>query len=526
MNHCLLLLLLLCNPADVVGEEDQLSITRGREIYLAGTSDGPEIKMVLANADLEMPATSFPCASCHGEDGRGTREGGLVPPPIRWQDLNQPAQVELTGRKRSAFTLDAIRKAISDGIDPDGVALHPGMPRYKMTSNQFDDLEAYLKVLGKEEVLDAGVKPDILRLGTVIPLTGTRAFTGVSIKEALQAWSQQVSERGIYGRSIEWVFEDTESTAAGTLAALERVIDQDVFALVSCHIPPDTSGVEELLARKQIPMVGPVMATPRPADPPFPWIYYLLPSTYHQARAMVEYICAKDLSSTPTIALVSQGGPHFEGAHAGIIEQLGVFGVKPVLEIAPAVGHFDPIRISNALQDSNADHVVVLATGSKTVQLCHRLDALDSKLEVFTIGSELGRDAFLLPDSIGARTFITYPSVVDRRKSDLTWLLYLARDTGFKIENAAVQGSALAAVVLIQDTIERCGRRLSQKKFIEELEKTQVFRTGLTPPLTFSPARHVGSIGSHVMKINIKESRFEPVSSWLIPRLTANGRKK
>ena len=526
MRHCLLLLLLLCNPAAVVGGEDQTNVARGREIYLAGTSKGPDIKLVLANADLEMPATSFPCASCHGEDGRGMREGGLVPPPIRWQDLSRPAEVELTGRKRSAFTPETIRKAIRDGIDPDGVPLHPGMPRYKMTSEQFDDLEAYLKVLGKEEGLDAGVKPDRLRWGTVIPMTGALASTGESIREALQAWSQQVSTRGIYGRSIEWVFEDTESTAAGTLAALERVTDQDVFALVSCHIAPDTSGVEELLARKQIPMVGPVMATPRPSDPPFPWIYYLLPSTYHQARAMVEYICAKDLSSSPKIALVSQGGPRFEDAHAGIIEQLGIFGVKPVVEIAPAVDHFDPIRISDALQDSIADHVVVLASGSKTVQLCQRLDALDSKLEVFTIGSVLGRDAFLLPDSIGARTFITYPSVVDRRKSDLTWLLYLARDTGFKIENSAVQGAALAASMLIQDTIERCGRRLSQKNFIEELEKTQVFRTGLAPPLTFSPSRHVGSIGSHVMRVNIKESRFEPVSRWLIPRLTENGRDK
>ncbi|MEE2856741.1 MAG: ABC transporter substrate-binding protein [Planctomycetota bacterium] len=497
----------------------ETAATRGREIYLAGKASGPEIRLVLANADLEMPATSFPCASCHGENGRGTREGGLVPPGIRWQELMRPATVELTGRKRSAYDLESLKKAIIDGSDPAGVELHPGMPRYKMSDPQLADLMAYLRVVGEEEVFDPGVEPELIRFGTVLPLSGANASTGDSIRKALEAWSGQLSIQGIYGRKIEWVFEDSVSTQEGTLAALKRIVEKDVFALIGCHLPPGTEGIEEILAESKIPMIGPVTTTPRPMDPPFRWIYYLLPSFYHQSKSLVEYLCIEVPGTRPTIAVVTEEGRSFDDARSGVIEQMAVFGSEPLLDIVPAEGHFDPVVIADALADSGAEVVIVFARGPLISRLTHRLEVLDCRVRLFTLGSVLGKEAFTLADSVAARTYISYPSVVERRQSDLTWLLYLARDTGFRIDSAAVQGSALASVKLVQDTMERCGRRLSRDLFIEQLEKTQEFRTGLVPPITFSPSRHVGAVGSHVMQINLAEGRFDPVSSWIIPRL-------
>ncbi|MDE0961372.1 MAG: ABC transporter substrate-binding protein, partial [Planctomycetota bacterium] len=483
---------------------ERTRVMRGREIYLTGKSAGPEIRLLLANAGLELPATSFPCSACHGEDGRGTREGGLIPPPIRWQDLTRPATVELSGRRRSAFDPESLRRAILEGIDPDGIELHPGMPRYKMSSAQSQDLEAYLRVLGSEQGFDPGVKEDRLRLGTVLPLTGKQRDSGESVRQALLAWSQQIGAVGIYGRSIEWVFEDSESTPEGTLKAFERISAKDVFALVSGFLPQPVEGIEEILTRSQLPLIGPITITPSPQDPPFPWAYYLFPSYYQQARSLVEFIGTETVDRVPQVALVVEADSVFDGARRGVLEQLAIFGTRPVLDLVPAEGHFDPILLAQALEDCPADTVVVLASGAQTLRLSMRLDVLDSTKKIFTIGSVLGRDAFSLPESMGERTYITFPSVLesDRRKSDLDWLLYLAKDTGFKIQNAAVQSAALCAVKLVQETAEKCGRRLSRDLFIQKLEKTQEFRTGLVPPLSFSPSRHVGSLGSHILRVN------------------------
>ena len=53
---------------------------RGKEIYLKGTSpSGQEITARLGNPGVEVPASLLPCVNCHGADGRGKPEGGIIP---------------------------------------------------------------------------------------------------------------------------------------------------------------------------------------------------------------------------------------------------------------------------------------------------------------------------------------------------------------------------------------------------------------------------------------------------------------
>jgi cytochrome c553 len=55
---------------------------RGKQIYRKGEGDtNEEIKAILSTGNLKLPASSFPCANCHGLRGEGSKEGGLQPPP-------------------------------------------------------------------------------------------------------------------------------------------------------------------------------------------------------------------------------------------------------------------------------------------------------------------------------------------------------------------------------------------------------------------------------------------------------------
>jgi len=58
---------------------------RGKQIYLRGASpSGKEILAYVGESSLEAPASSFPCANCHGADGLGKPEGGITPSDISW----------------------------------------------------------------------------------------------------------------------------------------------------------------------------------------------------------------------------------------------------------------------------------------------------------------------------------------------------------------------------------------------------------------------------------------------------------
>ncbi len=88
------------------------------------------------------------CASCHGVDGRGLRTPMFVSPDITYRNLTDPAGfTEPDGTRGPTYTDDQIRRAITQGMDPEGKALAWPMPRWQLTDGEWNDLLAYLKTL-------------------------------------------------------------------------------------------------------------------------------------------------------------------------------------------------------------------------------------------------------------------------------------------------------------------------------------------------------------------------------------------
>lgn len=129
---------------------------RGKAVYTQGRG-GVTVGGKVLSAKL------FPCASCHGENGRGQREAGTgvadITPPV----LARAATVG--DRSRPAYTPAMLRHAIAGGGDSAGQPLDRAMPRYQLKARDADDLLAYLAIVDK--VTPAGVSPDAVRINVV-----------------------------------------------------------------------------------------------------------------------------------------------------------------------------------------------------------------------------------------------------------------------------------------------------------------------------------------------------------------------
>src|SRR5215510_1835611 len=108
---------------------------RGQQIYLQGTSPaGRTLTAVLNKEGAEVPASVLPCANCHGHDGRGKPEGGIVPSNITWEALTTPYGVtHFSGRAHPPYTEQLLQRAVTMGVDPADNPLHPAMPRYRLS---------------------------------------------------------------------------------------------------------------------------------------------------------------------------------------------------------------------------------------------------------------------------------------------------------------------------------------------------------------------------------------------------------
>ncbi|UJS17998.1 MAG: cytochrome c [Candidatus Jettenia sp.] len=125
---------------------------QGKQIYLLGSSaSGREITALLGNDTTEVPASALPCVSCHGYDGKGRPEGGVLPSDITGDFLMKPYGItHPNGRKHPPYTDRFLRQAIVKGIDPSGNKLSPVMPVYRFTREEVNNLIVYLKRLGKK----------------------------------------------------------------------------------------------------------------------------------------------------------------------------------------------------------------------------------------------------------------------------------------------------------------------------------------------------------------------------------------
>ena len=233
----------------------------GRQVYVSGSGTAS-----LAGAE-PMPASLFPCASCHGANGRGNAEGGVVASNITWAELTKPYRAATpNGRRRPAYNERTFRRALAEGVDSAGNRLHAAMPRYAMASGDVSELIAYLRVLGREDV--PGVTETTVRIGTIVP----QSDAGAQMAAVLSAYFQDAAE--VHGRRI-----------ALETVTVDELQDDPPFALAG-GVTDDAA--EDAVERAGIPLVLPVSLR-RDAGAENQQRFYLHPGIEAQLEGLLKF---------------------------------------------------------------------------------------------------------------------------------------------------------------------------------------------------------------------------------------------
>ena len=126
---------------------------RGKLIYTSGRSASGEViqfRLLSAGPRL-LPANGIVCASCHGPQGKGGREGFVLMADITQGTLARRVAASAAAKERAAYTDALLARAITEGIDASGRQLDGMMPRWAMQEPDLRDLLQYLKRLGRDD---------------------------------------------------------------------------------------------------------------------------------------------------------------------------------------------------------------------------------------------------------------------------------------------------------------------------------------------------------------------------------------
>jgi len=347
---------------------------RGRALYLRGESASKREITAIVN-DLDVPATTIPCAGCHGLRGEGKTEGGVTAGNLTWSNLIKPyGHAHPTGRKHGPFTESSFASAVVRGVDPSGNTMVVAMPRYHMSIEDMNDLIAYIKRLEFDR--DPGVTAESIDVGVPLPTNTALAETGQSIRQALTAYFDELnSHGGIYNRKIKLHFTDAATTdvAAGLRALASQ---NQLFAFIGGI----SAGADKQLAQfardEEIPFVGPATLLPQLEHPPNRYVFYLLPGVSEQAIALVNYADQQLEIKKQHVAVLVPNGELAAAAADAVIAHAKEIGWTDVVKLPYSSETFDAPKTAQQLKADNTAAVFVFGAGSDIEKFATAANAL------------------------------------------------------------------------------------------------------------------------------------------------------
>ena len=488
---------------------------RGKAFYLRGESaSGAELTAMMG--DVDVPATTLPCAGCHGNRGEGKTEGGVTAGNMGWSFLTKPyGHADEGGRKHPAFSETSFVRLLTSGLDPAGNKLAVAMPTYRVPQEDMANLIAYLKRIETDS--DPGVNDNTIVLGTVLP--ENTALTGLaqSMGDVLQAYFAEINNNGgIYNRKIELRVEYGDPKA--TVSNVKHLIDDDqVFAMVSGLTAGAEDGVAALTQEKEVPFIGPSTLLPQRGLPLNRYIFYLLPGLKEQARALAIFAGKKPDAAKSQVAILAPDVEFNRSISSAIEEQAKKLHWTSVTTIYYPRDGFSAARYVAEMNQKGIDTVFFLGSGSEATAMLNEAESVDWTPALYMLGSLLGRN---ISDAVTKRmkdkVFLSFPTVpADVSAGGAAEYNVLLQKNKLSSTHAAAQASAIAAARILVHALELCGKDLSRERLVTTLEGLYEYDTGLMPKITFGPNRRIGALGAYVVTIDPEKKLFPASAEWV-----------
>lgn len=491
--------------------------SRGRQIYIQGTSrSGKDVLAYIGDASLEVPASTIPCAGCHGLDGRGKPEGGVNPSNVTWEFLTKPYGLKhASGRQHPPYTERALELAITRGTDPAGNKLLPVMPRYVMTREDLADLIAYLQLLGKEG--EPGVTETKIVIGTLAPSSGVLADFGRVSTAVTNALFEEVnSQGGIFGRRLELKIIETAETPSATRAKVEPVLkERQVFAMSGAIVAGSEKELMSLFSQNETPLIGPFSLYPQTGFPLNRHVFYLLSGIEGQARSLINFIAQKPQFKNSNIAVIYSRNEFNADAVEAIKDQRKKKESKLPAVVEYAAGGFDAADAAREARQGSAEIVFFLGNADESLAFMREAEKLNWFPTVLGSGG-IGSGILTAPVGFDRKIFLSFPmSPEDQTVDGIKEFRTLAAKYNLSPTHLTAQISAYVAAKVLVEAIRRSGKDLSREKLIQMIEALHQYSTGLSPPMTYGPNRRIGAMGAYVVTIDLKEKKFVPVGDWI-----------
>ena len=338
-----------------------------------------------------------------------------------------------------------------------------------------------------------GVTDKEIRLGTWIPLTGPLAAYGVPFRAGVEAYINSVNDKGgIKGRKIVLIVEDNAYNPQRTVAAARKLVSRDeVLAIGMPFGAVSASAFDYVLGEAKVPMINTYGSALEWFNPAKENLFGAMPLYENQARSIGRWM-VKD--GAKSVAVIHSALAGFVNVAAQV--EPGVRSASPSVkvEMVPTkFGTTDYGPIALDLAKKNPDAVALIMAQGEVIAAAKELRQQGYKGTFYTYSPSVANSVLELggPALEGAKAIgLTVPVNAD------TPVLRQYRESlakyspGEKPDYVSLIGYALTMATV--EGLRRIDGPINRPNLIKALYSIRDYDTGIFPPISYAPDRHLG----------------------------------
>ena len=358
-----------------------------------------------------------------------------------------------------------------------------------------------------ERVREEGVTDNEIRIGNVMPYSGSLEVFG-AIGKAEAAYFEMINERGgINGRKVRFISYDDKSDPASAVSLTRDLVEEDKVALMFGSFgTPGNFAVRQYLNERQIPQLFVASADDYLSDPSlFPWTMGWQPSFREEGRIYANYIQA--FYPGKRIVALWQNDHFSREIFKGLQDGLGHIARMIRADIAYDLADEHLETHVSILKRSGAEILVFAGVPSSAAKVIRAAADLDWRPVVIMNQMASSIASGLKPagpeNAVGVITAAYLKDANDPAWKDeqasRDWPVFLERyqKAGGKDEGAAMFGYA-AAETLAQ-VLKQCGNDLSRDNVMKQAAALKDYQGSVllpgikitTGPWNYRPIKHM-----------------------------------